>query len=109
MDRQQRLNKLDMHDFDEILDKLSQKKAIVVGDVMVDSYMMGKVERISPEAPVPVVSVSNKMYRLGGAANVALNIAKFGTEVYLCSVIGNDTEGQIFRNLLHENNLPDNH
>lgn len=108
MDRQQRLNKVVMEDYCEVLGSLGKKKAIVVGDVMVDSYMIGSVERISPEAPVPVVSISDRKYRLGGAANVALNMAAFGTEVYLCSVIGNDAEGNIFRNLLHENNLPDN-
>lgn len=75
---------------------------------MVDSYMIGKVDRISPEAPVPIVSISDKMYRLGGAANVALNMAAFGAKVYLCSIIGSDAEGKILRNLLHENNLPDN-
>ncbi|MBR3799973.1 MAG: hypothetical protein IKK36_13805 [Bacteroidales bacterium] len=108
MDRQQKTNKIEMQDYSELFKKLSGKKAIVVGDVMIDAYMMGKVERISPEAPVPVVSVADRKYRLGGAANVALNIAAFGAEVYLCSVIGNDSMGQIFRDLLHENNLPDN-
>ena len=107
MDRQQGPDKIKMDNI-ELFEKLSTKKAIVVGDVMIDSYMIGKVERISPEAPVPVVSVTERKYRLGGAANVALNIAAFGSEVYLCSVIGNDSMGQVFRNLLHENNLPDN-
>ena len=97
-----------MQDNNELFGKLATKKAIVVGDVMIDSYMIGKVDRISPEAPVPVVSVTDRKYRLGGAANVTLNIAAFGTEVYLCSVIGNDSMGQVFRDLLHENNLPDN-
>ena len=97
-----------MQDYNLLFDKLSTKKAIVVGDVMVDAYMFGGVERISPEAPVPIVAVNDRKYRLGGAANVALNIATFGAEVYLCSVIGNDSMGHIFRELLHENNLPDN-
>ena len=97
-----------MDNYNELFGKLSAKKAIVVGDVMIDSYMIGKVDRISPEAPVPVVSVTDRKYRLGGAANVALNIAAFGAEVYLCSVIGNDSMGQVFRDLLRENNLPDN-
>jgi len=97
-----------MHNYNELFEKLSAKKAIVVGDVMIDSYMMGKVDRISPEAPVPVVSVTDRKYRLGGAANVALNMSAFGTEVYLCSVIGNDAMGMIFKQLLKENNLPDN-
>ncbi|MBO4615452.1 MAG: hypothetical protein J5709_10090 [Bacteroidales bacterium] len=97
-----------MDNYNELFGKLATKKAIVVGDVMIDSYMIGKVDRISPEAPVPVVSVTDRKYRLGGAANVALNIAVFGAEVYLCSVIGNDSMGQVFRDLLRENNLPDN-
>lgn len=97
-----------MHNYNELFEKLSTKKAIVVGDVMVDAYMMGKVDRISPEAPVPVVSVSDRKYRLGGAANVALNISAFGTEVYLCSIIGNDTMGGVFKQLLKEHSLPDN-
>lgn len=97
-----------MDNYNELFGKLATKKAIVVGDVMIDSYMIGKVDRISPEAPVPVVSVTDRKYRLGGAANVALNIAAFGAEVYLCSVIGNDSMGQVFRDLLHENNLPYN-
>ncbi|MBO7571792.1 MAG: hypothetical protein J6T48_06520 [Bacteroidales bacterium] len=108
MDRQQGLNKVEPTDIDTLFGKIKDKKAIVVGDVMIDSYMIGKVERISPEAPVPVVSVTDRKYRLGGAANVALNIAAFGAEVYLCSVIGNDSMGQVFRSLLHEHNLPDN-
>lgn len=97
-----------MHNYNELFEKLSTKKAIVVGDVMVDAYMMGKVDRISPEAPVPVVSVNDRKYRLGGAANVALNISAFGAEVYLCSIIGNDTMGVVFKQLLKEHNLPDN-
>ena len=92
-----------MHNYNELFEKLSAKKAIVVGDVMIDAYMMGKVDRISPEAPVPVVSVTDRKYRLGGAANVALNIAAFGAEVYLCSIIGNDAKGFIFKQLLKEN------
>lgn len=97
-----------MLNYTELFDKLSTKKAIVVGDVMIDAYMIGGVERISPEAPVPIVAVNDSKYRLGGAANVALNIAAFGAEVYLCSIIGSDNMGKIFRDLLHENNLPDN-
>ena len=97
-----------MQDYNGFFDKLSTKKAIVVGDVMVDAYMFGDVERISPEAPVPIVAVKDRKYRLGGAANVALNIAAFGAEVYLCSIIGNDSMGRTFRELLYENKLPDN-
>ena len=81
MDRQQGTNKI-MQDYGELFGKLSTKKAIVVGDVMVDAYMIGGVDRISPEAPVPIVAVNDRKYRLGGAANVALNIAAFGADAF---------------------------
>lgn len=90
-----------------IFEGFKNKKVLIVGDVMIDAYMIGGVERISPEAPVPIVSVKEKKFRLGGAANVALNIAALGAKAYLCSIIGNDGNGQIFRNLLQEHKLPD--
>jgi len=77
-------------------------KVLIIGDVMVDAYIFGKVERISPEAPVPVVSVEKRENRLGGAANVALNIRALGAEPILCSIIGNDKKGEEFRQLLAE-------
>ncbi len=79
--------------------------ALIVGDVMIDSYFFGNVDRISPEAPVPVVSVKRKENRLGGAANVALNIQALGAKPILCSVIGNDNESIIFDELLKSNRL----
>jgi bifunctional ADP-heptose synthase (sugar kinase/adenylyltransferase) len=60
--------------FDHLFQQFSQLKVGVIGDVMLDTYWWGKVDRISPEAPVPVVAVSNKEERIGGAANVALNL-----------------------------------
>lgn len=89
-----------------LLQNFATKKVIVVGDVMIDSYMVGNVNRVSPEAPVPIVSIDDKKYRLGGAANVALNTAAFGSKVFLCSVIGNDEKSKIFKDLLVRNNLP---
>ncbi|MEE4260722.1 MAG: bifunctional ADP-heptose synthase [Bacteroidales bacterium] len=74
--------------------------ALIIGDVMVDAYLWGKVERISPEAPVPIVSVHKRENRLGGAANVGLNIKSLGAEAYLCAVIGNDQKGTEFLELL---------
>jgi rfaE bifunctional protein kinase chain/domain len=68
-------------------------RVLVVGDVMVDSYLIGKVDRISPEAPVPVVTLKERNNLLGGAGNVALNIKSLGAEAILCSVIGNDKQG----------------
>ncbi len=72
---------------------------------MMDSYLWGSVERISPEAPVPVVSVRKKENRLGGAANVALNIQALGANPIICAVIGDDKEGDEFLTILQNNNL----
>lgn len=78
---------------------------LVVGDVMIDRYVTGSVDRISPEAPVPVVHLQRREDRLGGAANVALNIKALGATPYLCSVIGTDRDGERFYNLLPESGL----
>lgn len=78
---------------------------LIIGDVMIDSYMWGKVSRISPEAPVPIIAVHKKEKRLGGAANVALNIQAMGANPILCSVIGIDLEGQTFLDLLKKQKL----
>ncbi len=86
--------------------EFNDKKVIIIGDVMVDSYIWGKVNRISPEAPVPVVEVSKREDRLGGAANVGLNIKALGAEPYLCSVIGSDKKGEDYLNLMISQNLP---
>lgn len=75
-------------------DAFRDKKVIVLGDVMLDSYIRGDVQRVSPEAPVPIVSFSSREERLGGAANVALNLLALGAYPILCSLIGNDEEGQ---------------
>lgn len=82
-----------MKSLDKIFDNFSGLSALIVGDVMIDSYIWGKVERISPEAPVPVISITNKEIRLGGAANVAKNIAALGATPLLCSVVGEDHDG----------------
>lgn len=73
---------------------------LVVGDVMIDAYLWGKVDRISPEAPVPIVAVHRRESLLGGAANVALNLKALGANPILCSVIGNDARGNEFLELL---------
>ncbi len=80
-------------------------KVLIIGDVMIDSYLWGNVDRISPEAPVPVVDVVKREKRLGGAANVAKNIHALGAEVFLCSVVGQDTEGEEFNILMGQNNM----
>ena len=88
-----------------IFDAFNKLNVLVVGDVMIDRYLSGKVERISPEAPVPVVHLQEQENRLGGAANVALNIKALGATPYLCSVIGKDRDAEIFLKLLPENGL----
>lgn len=85
-----------------IFNSFNVMKVAIVGDVMIDSYVMGKVHRMSPEAPVPVLLLDKEEHRLGGAANVALNLKALGAEVYLCSVIGTDTAATKFQNLLSE-------
>jgi D-glycero-beta-D-manno-heptose-7-phosphate kinase len=92
-------------DFKELFKSFSSVKIGVVGDVMLDTYWWGNVERISPEAPVPVVTVNRKEYRIGGAGNVALNLASLGTPVSVFSVIGDDEDGQILTALLNEKNI----
>ncbi|EQD25747.1 MAG: Carbohydrate kinase, PfkB, partial [Leptospirillum sp. Group IV 'UBA BS'] len=77
----------------ETMDRFHQARILVVGDVMLDHYIWGRVDRISPEAPVAVVGVTNDSYRLGGAANVAHNISRLGGSVSILSVAGNDGEG----------------
>jgi D-glycero-beta-D-manno-heptose-7-phosphate kinase len=89
-----------------IFDKFNSLNILIIGDVMMDAYLWGKVERISPEAPVPIVSVTRKENRLGGAANVALNVRALGATPYLCSVIGDDLNGNNFIDLIEEQGLP---
>jgi rfaE bifunctional protein kinase chain/domain len=84
----------------QLADSFGKLRALIIGDVMVDSYLWGKVERISPEAPVPVVTVTKKEIRPGGAANVALNIQALGATPLLCSVIGTDEAGKQFLKML---------
>jgi rfaE bifunctional protein kinase chain/domain len=78
---------------------------LIIGDVMIDSYMWGNVSRISPEAPVPIVAVNKKENRLGGAANVALNIQAMGATPILCAVIGDDENAPVFNGLLKKQKL----
>ena len=88
-----------------IFEKFNSLNVLIIGDVMIDSYIWGKVERISPEAPVPVVRVTKKENRLGGAANVALNIQALGACPYICAVIGDYSDGENFLSLLKAQGL----
>jgi rfaE bifunctional protein kinase chain/domain len=77
----------------EVFEGFQNKRIAIVGDVMLDAYIMGKVHRMSPEAPVPILLLNQEDQRLGGAANVALNLKALGAEVFLCSVVGKDVQG----------------
>lgn len=92
-------------DIDDIFQAFQQLKVLIIGDVMLDAYIWGKVERISPEAPVPVVNARKREVRLGGAANVALNIQALGATPLLCAVIGKDTYGEQFCELLTQQQI----
>jgi len=81
--------------FKKIFDTFTDLTILVVGDAMIDSYMWGNIHRQSPEAPIPIVDIELDERKLGGAANVALNIKSLGANPILCSVIGNDDKGMI--------------
>ena len=87
------------------MELFKNKKILIIGDVMLDSYLFGNVERISPEAPVPIVDITNKQNKLGGAANVATNIENLGGTSILCTIIGKDNNSDIFLSLLKKAGL----
>lgn len=90
---------------DELFTAFNDLRVLIVGDVMLDSYVWGKVERISPEAPVPVVTVQKRELRLGGAGNVLLNVQALGAEALICSVIGTDEAGDRLARELQDRGL----
>ncbi len=92
-------------DFDKLFTDISKLKVAVIGDVMLDTYWWGNVERISPEAPVPVVAVSKREKRIGGAGNVALNVQALGANVAILTILGDDDDGIQLKQLLQENNI----
>lgn len=92
-------------DLDKLFSEISKLKVAVIGDVMLDTYWWGTVDRISPEGPVPVVAVTKKEQRIGGAGNVALNVSCLDTDVTLLTVLGSDEEGEKLKILLQENNI----
>ena len=92
-------------DFDQLFADVSQLKVAVIGDAMLDTYWWGNVERISPEAPVPVVAVSKREKRIGGAGNVALNIQSMGASAAVLTILGDDEDGMQLKILLKENNI----
>jgi len=90
---------------DEIFQNFNNKRIFVIGDLMLDVYIWGKVGRISPEAPVPIVEVQEESYRFGGAANVGMNVKSLGGIPFLVGVIGYDKEGTVIDALMEENDL----
>tara|TARA_R110001592_G_scaffold284083_1_gene552358 strand:- start:195 stop:1190 length:996 start_codon:yes stop_codon:yes gene_type:complete len=97
---------MDFSKVQALFDAFSKLRVLVIGDVMVDSYVFGKVSRISPEAPVPIVLTERKEKRLGGAANVALNIQALGATPVPCAIVGNDLDGEFFLQRLEEKGIP---
>ena len=94
---------------EQLFAKMAARHVVVVGDAMLDIYLAGDADRISPEAPVPVVSVHTRRYALGGAANVAANVAAIGAECRLLAVVGDDARGDSLRAELAQSRLADRH
>lgn len=94
-----------MENFQELFKKFSSIKVGVIGDVMLDTYMWGDVDRISPEAPVPIVSLKNKDHRIGGAGNVALNIQSLSAKAFVLSVTGDDDDADKLNSLFTSQNI----
>lgn len=97
------LSKAELH---KLFNAFNGLKVMIIGDVMVDSYIWGSVKRLSPEAPVPIVNVVKRENRFGGAANVAINIQSLGAVPIMCTVIGEDEKGDTFLKILNEKNMP---
>ncbi len=92
-------------DFAKIIDNFSKKKVLIIGDLVLDHYIWGKVSRISPEAPVPVVDVTGENFLLGGACNVANNISSLGGNAGIIGLSGNDRAGEVIRQMLSEKSV----
>ena len=91
---------MDKQRFDEISGSFSQKSILVIGDVMLDKFMWGKADRISPEAPVPIISVDHISHSPGGAANVALNLSKLSANAHILAIVGDDNESKLLEDSL---------
>ena len=94
-----------MNSLSQTLDLFKTKRALIIGDAMIDAYMWGDINRMSPEAPVPIVKIDKRESRLGGAANVALNIQSLGATPILFSAIGDDHYADLFIELMNEQKL----
>ncbi len=93
------------HEIIALFEQFKNITTLIIGDVMIDTYFWGKVNRISPEAPVPIIARTDIEHRLGGAANVARNVKALGAKPILCSVIGDDEKGKILLELMQGKNL----
>lgn len=89
-------------------EKIKSKKVLIIGDLMIDRYLWGNADRISPEAPVPIIDVKKSESRLGGAANVAMNILKMGATPILCGTIGTDSEHLTFIEIMEKHGFSTN-
>ena len=96
---------MDKNRFDQISSSLSKQSILVIGDVMLDKFMWGNASRISPEAPVPIISVNKISHSPGGAANVALNLSKLSANVQILGIVGDDNEGAILEDTLLKNGV----
>ena len=94
-----------MEGFGLILDKFDRARVVILGDLIIDQYIWGKVSRISPEAPIPVVEVVRENFTLGGAANVASNLNALGASVEICGVVGCDSHGEMLLGMLKEKGI----
>src|SRR5246500_1418835 len=96
---------MDLKRLRQVLDRAASKRILVVGDLMLDEFVWGKVGRISPEAPVPVVEVTGESFFPGGAANVARNLREFVDQVAVIGLLGKDRSGRQLRELLAEQDI----
>src|SRR5438034_8364999 len=92
-----------------VLERFSGRRVAILGDCMLDRYVWGRVDRISPEAPVPVVEIERETVSLGGAGNVAVNIQSLGADAVLLGVVGADPEGEALRAALRERGVDARH
>ena len=90
---------------EEILRRFKKQEVLVIGDLILDRFILGKVNRISPEAPVPIVRMTGENFSPGGAGNVAVNITSLGAKCKFIGIIGNDQEGKFLKVLLRKRKI----
>jgi rfaE bifunctional protein kinase chain/domain len=89
----------------QLISNFKQKRILVIGDLMIDEYLIGNVIRLSPEAPVPIIEIKDENVSFGGAANVALNVSTLGSEPIIVGIIGKDRMGDLFIDMMYKNNM----